>query len=133
MEPAAAVSAVKTAGDLTVQYGIQVVVCFVVIGIFCAILRWVFRFMDKLVNDTLSKVTNNLASLTVSNDQAHANHVLMFERISKDVKDGFDSLRQGNLYQRDEHKDLKAAELDTRKEILAEIRSLADKVECKAK
>lgn len=134
MEPAtAALNAIKTSGDLTLQYGIQVVLCFVMIIMFALILRFVLKFMDKLVNDTLNNQTKALIALTDSNNVAHSNQLLMFERISKDIKDGFDSMRQGNIFQRDEHKDLKAAEMDTRQILLEKINDVGEKLECKAK
>ena len=88
---------------MSVQYGIQVVICFVMIIFFAVILRWVFRFMDKLVTVSLSSVTTGLAALTESNNSAHHNQTLMGERISKDIKDGFDSMKQANIFQKDEH------------------------------
>lgn len=133
MNPETAMKALKTTGELTAQYGIQVVLCFTVMIFFGFVIWWVLNFMRDLVNGQLSRVTIALQSLTESNNSAHANHLLAFERISKDMKDGFDAMNRGNAYQREEHKDLKAAEMDTRTEVLKELRRLEDGLECKAK
>jgi len=149
MEPttAAAVGAVKVASELSIQYGIAVVLCFTMIIFFGVILRWVFRFMDKLVNDTLAKLTTTIAtlnsaivSLNQAINQANANQTAAFERISLAMNEGFSGLQQANVFQKDEHREIRAMQVIMDKTITEKFTLVSDKVtalgkdlECKAK
>jgi len=149
MEPttAAAVGAVKVASELSIQYGIAVVLCFTMIIFFGLILRWVFRFMDKLVNDTLAKVTATIAALNLAIvslnqaiSQANANQTLAFERVSLTMAEGFSGLQQANIFQKDEHKEIRAMQVIMDKTIAEKFTQVSDKIttlgnalECRAK
>lgn len=106
MSPDAVLNPVEKAGQLSAQYGFQVVVCFVVIIFLGAVIWFVLMFMRDLIKNELARNTAAMQSLTEANNAAHANHALMFERISKDMKDGFDAVHRGNQYQREEHKEI---------------------------
>ena len=106
MNPEAVLDPVRKVSELSVQFGIQVVLCFIVLAFFGYLVWWVLKFMRELVCGKMAAMTTALQSLTESNNSAHAAHILMFERISKDMKDGFDSMNRGNQYQREEHKEI---------------------------
>lgn len=132
METTAA-AAVKAAGTLTQQFGIQVVVCFVMIIFFGLIVRWVFRFMEKIITGTLADLAAALRALTDSNNASHNNQVLMGERISKDVKDGFDMMKQSNIFQKEEHAKIAFQLLELERNVDEKFNTLEKSLKCNFK
>lgn len=132
METTAA-AAVKAAGTLTQQFGIQVVVCFVMIIFFGLIVRWVFRFMEKIITGTLADLAAALRALTDSNNASHNNQVLMGERISKDVKDGFDMMKQSNIFQKEEHTKISLQLLELERNVDEKFNNLEKSLKCNFK
>lgn len=132
METTAA-AAVKAAGTLTQQFGIQVVVCFVMIIFFGLIVRWVFRFMEKIITGTLADLAAALRALTDSNNASHNNQVLMGERISKDVKDGFDMMKQSNIFQKEEHAKIAFQLLELERNVDEKFNNLEKSLKCNFK
>ena len=60
----------------------------------------------KVLDDSLSKLSAALKSVSDTCASSHSADVMMNERISKDIKDGFDSMKEMGRYQREEHKDI---------------------------
>lgn len=87
-----------------VKNGISLVVCFVIIAIFAKILQWVFRFVDKLVTETLVNLTSAITRLNDSIGKVNEATTLTLSKISQDIRDGFDRWGQIATYQREEHK-----------------------------
>lgn len=57
---------------------------------------------STIINDGMKGIADSLSELS----RAHALHLQMYERLSKDVQDGFDRMHEANKYQRDEHKEI---------------------------
>lgn len=84
-------------------------------------------------------ITTGMASITHALQElsaAHQLHLQMYERISKDMKDGFDRMHDMGKYQRDEHKELLEKIADSEKvaeNAREKIISAIGDTECRAK
>lgn len=65
----------------------------------------------QMINTGMAAITAQLVEL----GKTHQLSMQMYERISKDLKDGFDRMLEANKYQRDEHKEILAAIADGEK------------------
>lgn len=118
----------KSALELTVQYGIQVVLCLMAVVFLGFIVIWVLKFMRDLVNGKLKEVSTSLHSVTVAlqtltdaNNAAHANQLLIFERLSKDIKDGFESVHRADSYKREEHSKMIQNQIELKEFLLEKV------------
>lgn len=89
------------------QYGMPVVYSVVLIfGLYKFAIRVLNSYERRetsyamIINSGMAGITSSLQELS----KAHMLHLQMYERISKDVKDGFDRIHDANKFQRDEHK-----------------------------
>lgn len=121
--------------ESAVKNGISLVVCLVIIAIFAKILQWVFKFVDKLVTETLVNLTAAITRLNESIGKMNEATTLSLVKISQDIKDGFDTMKRMADYQREEHqKMMEKMEASERRaeEVRERILAAIDKNECKA-
>lgn len=122
--------------DLAVKNGISLVVCLVIIAIFAKILQWVFKFVDKLVTETLVNLTGAITRLNDSISRVNEATTLTLSRIQQEIKDGFESMKRMADYQREEHsKMLEKMEASEKRseEVRERLLNAIDKIECKSK
>ena len=98
----------KTA-QLANQYGIATVLCLVVVGILCWVLKWVFdtskareAAMSQMVNVGLANLASSMTKLA---DSINAN-TSMIQEVTREMRAGFEKLADADRYQRDEHKNI---------------------------
>lgn len=122
--------------ESAVKNGISLVVCLVIIFIFAKILQWVFKFVDKLVTESLVSLTAAMTRLSASTDKMSEVNLLNLQKIEQNVKDGFTSMLKMSDYQREEHKkmiDKMEASEKRSEEIRERLLHSIDKIECKVK
>lgn len=89
--------------ESAVKNGISVVVCLIIIAIFAKILQWVFRFVDKLVTESLVSLASAMGKLSESIQRMNETSALSLAKISQEMRDGFEQMHRTAQYQRDEH------------------------------
>lgn len=101
--------------EAAAKNGISLVVCMVIIAIFAKILQWVFKFVDKLVTDSMIRLTAEVTKL--SDSIQHSNDLIVSSllRLSQDVKEGLAQIHQAAQYQREEHRQMVALMEDSRR------------------
>jgi methyl-accepting chemotaxis protein len=122
--------------ESAVKNGISLVVCLVIIAIFAKILQWVFKFVDKLVTETLVNLTNAITRLNESISKVNEATTLTLSKISQEIKDGFSQMSRTAQYQREEHqKMMERMEASERRseEVRERLLAAIDKSQCKAK
>lgn len=122
--------------ESAVKNGISLIVCLLIIGIFAKILQWVFKFVDKLVTETLTNLTSAITALQKSIQTNNEAANLSLQKISQDIKDGFDRMLKMGDYQREEHEkmlDLIARSIDQSEQAREKLLNAIKEWECKAK
>lgn len=89
--------------ESAVKNGISLVVCLIIIVVFVKILQWVFRFVDKIVNESMVNLTAAVSRLSESIQRMNETTSLSLSKISQDIRDGFDQMQRMAQYQREEH------------------------------
>lgn len=122
--------------EAAVKNGISLVVCLVIIVIFSKILQWVFKFVDKLVTESLVGLTAAMVKISESVQRMNEASTLTLAKISQDIKDGFDQMNRMAQYQREEHEKMMAkmdASEKRSEEAREQLRNAIRDQECKAK
>lgn len=122
--------------ESAVKNGISLVVCLVIIAIFAKILQWVFKFVDKLVTESLVSLATAMTKLSDAITKMSESNTLALQRISIDLKDGFSQMLKMGEYQREEHQkmmDLMAASERRSEEVRERLLSAIKDIEgCRA-
>jgi len=102
MDPEKAIAAAN-------QYGIATVLCILMIGVLCWVLKWVFDTSSRRETALANIINTGLTSLTASISDLSKNiqaNTLMIQEVARNMKDGFDAVHKLAGYQRDEHKEI---------------------------